>query len=75
MQNAMQHLLNRPLPRERPVARSILFLTRLLAITFARQGFLHPAFFAGFQVERMPLNFLDNVLLLDFAFEAAQGVF
>jgi hypothetical protein len=38
---------------------------------------LHAAFLARFQIEGMPLDFLDldNVLLLDFALEPAHGVF
>ncbi len=50
-------------------------LSGLLAIASARQSFLHAAFFTGLKIERVPLDFLNHVLLLDFSFKAAQGVF
>lgn len=46
-----------------------------LAISFPRQSCFHPAFLARFQIEGMSLNFFDNVLLLNFAFEPAQCIF
>ena len=49
----------------------VLLFACLLTIAFPCESFLHAAFFARFQVEGMPLNFLDNVLLLDLTFEAA----
>jgi hypothetical protein len=48
----------------------ILLLAGFLAIAFARQSLFHTAFFAGLKIVRMPLNFLNNVLLLDLPFEA-----
>lgn len=39
------------------------------------QSFLHTAFFAGLKIAGVPLNFPNNVLLLDLPFKAAQGVF
>lgn len=53
----------------------VLLFAGFLTIAFARQSFLHAAFLAGFQIKGMPLDFFDNVLLLDFSFEAAQGIF
>jgi len=53
----------------------VLFPARFLTIALPRQGFLHPALLARFQIVGMPLNFLNNVLLLDLPFEPAQGVF
>ena len=53
----------------------ILLLARFFTIAFTRQGFLHTAFFTGLEIKRVPLDFLDDVLLLDFSLEAAQGIF
>ena len=44
----------------------------LLAVTFARQRFLDALLLAGLQVKRVPLDFLDNVLLQHFSFEAPE---
>jgi hypothetical protein len=52
----------------------ILFLPHLLTVAFARQCFLHALLFTRFQVKRMTLHFLDDVLCLDLALEAAQGI-
>jgi hypothetical protein len=49
----------------------ILLSARLLAIAFPRQSLFHPAFLAWFQIVGMSLDFLDDVLLLDFSFEPA----
>jgi hypothetical protein len=54
---------------------SILLFAGLLTCALACQRFLHPLFLAGFQVKRVTLNFLDNVLLLHFPLEATQGIF
>lgn len=54
----------------------LLYLTRaLLAVALASQSFFGAAFLAWFQVERVSLDFLYNVLLLNLAFEAAQRTF
>lgn len=53
----------------------VLLLTDLLAITLASERFFDALLFTRFQVERVPLNFLDDVFSLHFAFEAAQGIF
>src|SRR5581483_2224820 len=68
-------VLNRTVRGNGPATCLILLLARFLAITFARQGFLHTAFFAGLEIKRVPLDFLDDVLLLDLSFKAAQGIF
>jgi hypothetical protein len=44
----------------------------LLAVSLARQRFLGTLLLTRFQVERVPLDLLDNVLLLDLALEPAQ---
>jgi hypothetical protein len=48
---------------------------RFFSIAFPRQSLFQAALLARLQIEGMPLDFLDNVFLLDFAFEPAQGVF
>ena len=51
------------------------FASDLLASSLARQGLLHSSFLARFEIKRMSLDFLNDVFLLDFPFEATQGVF
>ena len=46
----------------------------LLAQSLPRKRFLGPAFFTGFHIEAMLLDFLDDVFLLHFALETAQSV-
>jgi hypothetical protein len=55
-------------------AKLVLFFTDFLAIALACQRFLHSLLFARFQVERMALNFLDDVFSLHLALEAAQRI-
>jgi hypothetical protein len=47
----------------------------LFTVALARESFLSALFLTGLQVERMPLDFLDDVLLLDLALETAQCAF
>jgi hypothetical protein len=47
----------------------------LFPVALAREGFLGALLFTRFQVEGMSLDFLDDVLVLDFALEAAQRAF
>ncbi len=49
----------------------VLFLTSFLAGSFARERGFYTLFLAGFQVEGVALNLLDNVFLLYLALEAA----
>jgi hypothetical protein len=56
-------------------AKLILLLTDLLAITLASERFFYALLFAGFQIKRVTLHFLDNVFRLHFALEAAQSIF
>jgi hypothetical protein len=68
--------MERPLPGEkRPLLGLFLFFPRFFAAAFACQGFLGAPFFAGLQVEGVPLDLLDDVFLLHFALETAQGIF
>ena len=53
----------------------VLLAARFLSITFPRQRFLYSAFFTGFQIIGMSLDFLNNIFLLDLPFEPAQSVF
>src|SRR6202040_1579596 len=50
------------------------FAPLLLAQSLPRKRFFRPAFFAGFHVEAVLLDFLDDVFLLHFAFETAQSI-
>ena len=59
----------------RPPGLSVLLLACLLACALARQRFLYPFPLAGFQVKRVTLYFLNNVLLLYLPLEATQGIF
>src|SRR6266567_5907978 len=56
-----------------------LFLIRfpplLLAQSLPRKRFFRPALLAGFHVEAMLLDFLDDVFLLHLALETPQGIF
>ena len=47
----------------------------LLPVPLSGQSLLDPFPFTRLQVEGMFLHFLDNVLLLDFPLEPAEGVF
>src|SRR5271168_1863251 len=59
----------------RPPLHLIRFSPLLLAQSLPRKRFLRPALFAGFHVEAVLLDFLDDVFLLHLALETAQGVF
>ncbi len=47
----------------------------LFAVSLAGQRFFRALLFARLQVERMPLDFLDDVFLLHLALKAAQRAF
>ena len=51
------------------------FPATLLPVAFAGQRLLGPELLARLQIEGVPLDLLNDVLLLDFSFEAAKGVF
>jgi hypothetical protein len=53
----------------------IRFPPLLLAQSLPRKRFLGPALLAGFHVEAVLLDFLDDVFLLHLTLEPAQGVF
>ena len=55
-------------------AESVLFLTRLLAVTLASERRFHSLFFAGLQVVGVTLDLLDNVFLLHLALQTPQRV-
>lgn len=73
MKTALLHQSDGP-PRQRPDFL-VLLPARLLAIALTRQGFLHPLFLAGLQIEGVPFDLLDNVFLLHLPLEAAKGIF
>src|SRR3569833_1801454 len=52
----------------------ILLFARLFTATLPGQGFLNTLFLAWLEVEAVTLHFLNDVLLLDLAFEAAKSV-
>src|SRR5712692_5288792 len=58
-----------------PPRSLIRFAPLLLAQSLPRKRFLCPALLAGFHVEAVLLDFLDDVFLLHFALETAQGIF
>src|SRR5712692_6814935 len=58
-----------------PPRSLIRFAPLLLAQSLPRKRFLGPALLAGFHVEAVLLDFLDDVFLLHFALETAQGIF
>ena len=55
--------------------RSILLFTNFLAIAFTRKRLFHAFLLTRFQIKRVTLYFLDNVLGLHLAFETAQSIF
>src|ERR1700723_2178954 len=75
---AASEVLHRKQP-ERHISRrfltSILLFTSLLAVPLARQSCFDAFLFAGLQVVRVTLDFLDNVLLLNLPLESAQSIF
>jgi hypothetical protein len=68
--------LHRSPPRAvaRPDPDALLrFAPELLAVALTRQSLLGPAFVTRLQVERVFLDVLDDVFLLNFTLEAAKG--
>jgi hypothetical protein len=63
------------LPFAPPVVMLLDFPATFLPVAFARQCLLDPQFFARLQIERVALDFFDDVFLLHFTFEAPEGVF
>jgi hypothetical protein len=51
------------------------FPATLLPVPLAGECCFNPLLFTWLQIERVTLNFLDDVFLLHFSFEAAEGVF
>ncbi len=62
-------------PGEGRPLKLVLFLTRFFTATFTCKRFLHTLLFTWFQVEGMTLDLLDDVFLLNFAFETPQSIF
>jgi hypothetical protein len=50
-------------------------LASLLPVAFERERLFSALLFTGLQIKRVPPNFFDYVLLLDFALEAPQSAF
>ena len=58
----------------RPPLKLVRFPPLLLAQSLPRKRFLCPAFLAGFHVEAVLLDFLDDVFLLHLALKTPQGI-
>jgi hypothetical protein len=59
-----------------PKAGTLLQLTpELLPVPLSREGLLCPTLVTWFQIERVLLDVLDDVFLLNLALEAAEGAF
>ena len=58
---------------ERP-RNLVLLFPSFLPAPLSRERFFNALLFAGFQIEGVPLNLLDDVLLLHFPFESAQRI-
>ena len=57
-----------------PAVELVLLFASFFAAALARQRFLYTLLLARLEVEGVTLHFLNYVLLLHFALEAAQGV-
>jgi len=57
--------------KERPFPALILLFTRFLTSSLASQRCFYALFFARFQVKGVALDLLDDVFLLNLAFETA----
>src|SRR5712691_9873079 len=58
-----------------PPLKLVRFPPLLLAQSLPRKRFFRPALLAGFHVEAVLLDFLDDVFLLHFALKTPQGIF
>ena len=65
----------RPPWERRPSFELVLLFTSLFAAALARQRFLHTLLLARLEVKGVTLHFLNDVLLLNLAFKAPQGIF
>ena len=63
-----------PLDSPGSITGLIGLVASLLPGPFASQGFFHSPLFSRFQVERVFLDFFDDVFLLDLALESTQRV-
>ncbi len=52
----------------------VLFLASLFPATLASKRFFYTLLLAGFQIVGVTLHLFDDVLLLDLALEATQGI-
>ncbi len=57
------------------VGAGVAVFANFFSCPLARQSLLNAAFFAWFQIERMALDFLNDVFRLNLALEPAQRVF
>ena len=87
LNHSILELWHLPLPRSYPGYPACPFRTltedeilldlppAFLPVSFASQRLLGPFLFAWLQIKRVPFDLFNDVLLLDFALEAAKGVF
>jgi hypothetical protein len=68
-------ILGSAAPSRGEEGRLVRFAPLLFAQSLPRKRFFGPAFFAGFHVEAVLLDFLNDVFLLHLALKAAQGIF
>jgi len=57
-----------------PFFNLFLLFASFLAVAFAGERLFHTLFFARLEIEGVPLYLFNNVFLLHFSLEAAQGV-
>jgi hypothetical protein len=69
------HRLLLPNPGKRLGLDLLDFASSLLTVSFSSQGLLDPLLFTGFEIERMPFDFFDDVFLLHLSFKPAECVF
>ena len=63
-----------PPSERRPSYELVLLFPSLFTAALSRQRFFYSLFFARLEVEGVTLHFLNDVLLLDFAFKTTQGI-
>jgi hypothetical protein len=79
----LENLLKSPLNKEdvwkrkadRLIIVEFFFSTEAPSHAFASLGIFHAAFFAGFEIDGVLLDFFDNRFLLNFPFEPLESLF
>jgi len=63
-----------PPSERRPSNELVLLFPGLFTAALSGQRFFYALLFTRLEIEGMTLHFLDDVLLLDFAFETPEGI-